>query len=469
MKTLQIITISVLIVLFIACSTKKDQAPNVIIFLADDAGYSDFGFMGSKDLKTPNIDKISEQGVHFTDFHVTGSVCAPSRAGLMTGRYQHRFGAEFNYGSKEEGVPTSELMLSELLKEHGYKTAAYGKWHLGEIPEYHPNKRGFDEFYGFLGGHRKYFADEKDDNPKKNTAMQHNGENITFDGYLTDVLGNSAIDFIKSNKENPFFIYLAYNAVHTPMQATDEDMALFEGHPRQKLAAMTWALDRSIGKVMQTLKDEGIDDNTIVIFLSDNGGPTGQNTSSNLPLKGTKGTEFEGGHRVACAIRWNDKIEAGSKYEKLTSAFDLFPTIIEAAGIKTSTKNKLDGVALQPYLSGENTAAPHDKLFWRITPWAAARVGDMKVVRADTFGIGLYNLHKDIGEIENLATQKPEELAKIENELVNWEKQMAEPFGKRSPDWEEVKGYMYTDYLNNEKIRFYTPGQLKAYRKTLSE
>ncbi len=444
---------------------KEQERPNILILLADDAGYADFGFAGSKDLKTPNIDKIAAAGTHFSDFHVSGSVCAPSRAGLLTGRYQQRFGAEFNYHSKEEGVPTSEVMLSEVMKGNGYRTAAYGKWHLGEIPEYHPNERGFDEFYGFLGGHRKYFADEKDDDPKKNTAMQHNGKYITFDGYLTDVLGEEASKFIKSDKEKPFFIYLAYNAVHTPMQATKEDMALFEGHSRQKLAAMTWAMDRSIGNVIKTLEDEGMLDNTLVFFLSDNGGPTGQNTSSNLPLKGTKGTEFEGGHRVVCAMQWGDKLKSGRKYNKLTSALDIFPTVLDACGINYQSPKKLDGVSLFPYLNDSIKSAPHEKLFWRITPWAAMRYDSLKLVRADTFGTGFYNLNEDIGEVNNLFEANQEGAAVLQEELKKWEATLMEPFGKRSPDWEEVKGYMYTDYLNNEKIKFYTPGQLKRYKK----
>ncbi len=461
----QFFFLSAITVLLLSCSQNPvNVKPNVIILLADDAGYADFGFMGSKDLKTPNIDKIAEQGAHFTDFHVTGSVCAPSRAGLMTGRYQHRFGAEYNYSSPGEGVPLTEQMLSEILQENGYRTAAYGKWHLGEIPEYHPNKRGFDEFYGFIGGHRAYFADKKYDDTTRNTAMQHNGKFVTFDGYLTDVLGHKAIEFIQKNRNNPFFIYLAYNAVHTPMQATEEDLALFPEHPRQKLAAMTWAMDRSIGEVMNCLKQENILDNTLLIFLSDNGGPTGANTASNKPLKGVKGTEFEGGHRVACAMMWKGKIQPGIKYEKLTSAFDLFPSIVDAAKITEAPQNKLDGVSLWNYLNGTVPSAPHSKLFWRIAPWSAARIDSMKLIRADTFGTGLYNLNTDISEYHNLSEQFPEKVSLLNKELENWESEMPEPFGKSSSAWKEVKGYMYKDYLDNREIRFFSPGQLRNYK-----
>ena len=452
--------------LITSCSTENPpKKPNIIIFLADDAGYADFGFMGSEDLQTPNIDNIAMQGVKFTDFHVTGSVCAPSRAGLMTGRYQHRFGAEYNYSSKEEGVPVSEQMIAELLKSHGYKTAAYGKWHLGEIPEYHPNKRGFDEFYGFIGGHRSYFANPHYDDSTRNTAMQYNGRFTTFDGYLTDDLGNKATDFIKRNKENPFFIYLAYNAVHTPMQATDEDLGMFENHPRQTLAAMTWAMDRSVGNVMNTLKDEGILDNTLVIFLSDNGGPTGSNTSSNMPLKGVKGTEFEGGHRVACAMMWKGEISPGSEYSKLTSALDFFPSIAEAANIQQEPENKLDGVSLWPYINGDINTPPHDKLFWRINPWKAARFDSLKLVVADTFGTGLYNLNQDIAESINVASNSQKTVDSIKNAIFEWEEEMPEPQGRGNKSWEEVKGYMYTDYLNNREPRFSNPGQLKKFKK----
>ncbi len=445
--------------------TKKDTKPNVIILLADDAGYADFGFMGSEDLETPNIDRIAKHGAFLTDFHVSGSVCGPSRAGLMTGRYQHRFGAEFNNHPDGIGVPPSEQMISEMLKENGYKTAAFGKWHLGNVEECHPNNRGFDEFYGFIDGHRSYFPNPKYDKPGTGKAMQLNGEYLTHEGYLTDVLGHKAIDFIKANKDNPFFVYLSYNAVHTPMEATKEDLARYEGHPRQMLAAMTWALDRSVGEVLDVLEEEKILDNTLIVFLSDNGGPTKSNTSNNKPLKGVKGTEFEGGHRVACAMMWEGKIVSGQKFEELASSLDLMPTIKSAAGITTKQEKTFDGVDLIPYLSKQDKGVPHNSLFWRIEPWTAARINDYKMVQADTFAVGLYNLSEDIGEVNNLSESNPEKLKELINSLEKWEAEMPATRGKREGAWEEVKAYMYMDYINNQEVRFYSPWDLKKYKK----
>lgn len=274
--------------------------PNIIIILVDDAGYADFGFNGCEDLQTPNIDQLAREGVVFTDAHVSSTVCAPSRVGLLTGRYQQRFGFECNTGSARNasGADTSEVFLATDLKKAGYATAAIGKWHLGTRGDQHPNKKGFDYFYGFLAGARSYFYQEKGvDAPGNERAILENEKQVSFQGYLTDVLASKATNFIKENTENPFFIYWAPNAVHTPMEATEEDMERYEGHPRQQLAAMTHALDRGVGAMVSTLKMNGLFDNTLIFFLSDNGGAY-NNQSSNFPLKGFKGNEYEGGHRV---------------------------------------------------------------------------------------------------------------------------------------------------------------------------
>ena len=323
------------VLLLSECQIKK-RRPNFLIILADDAGYADFGFMGSSDLQTPNIDRIADHGVYFTDAHTTASVCSPSRAGLLTGRYQQRFGHENNSPPHGFGMDPSETTIADVLKNDGYKTALFGKWHLGDTEEYHPNNRGFDEFWGFLGGHRSYFPSERYDKPGSHTAIQHNGSYVTYSGYLTDVLGDKTVEFIVQNKDQPWFAFLSFNAVHTPMQATVEDMLRFEGHSRQKLAARTWAMDRAVGKVLIKLEEAGIMDNTMIFFFSDNGGPTSSNTSSNLPLKSQKGYEFEGGHRVPFVIQYKQEIEGGGKLDGLTSAFDLFPTMMAAAGVAES-------------------------------------------------------------------------------------------------------------------------------------
>ena len=226
--------------------------PNIIVILADDAGYIDFGFMESKDLETPEIDKLAESGIIFSDAHVSATVCAPSRAGLLTGQYQQRHGFEAN-GKPGFGLSDEVVTMADVFKAGGYKTYALGKWHLGsDDPSDHPNKRGFDDFYGFLSGGRSYFPIK---NPTNDIMLQHNGERVVFDGYLTDVLGEQSVKFVTESAKNkePFFMYLAYNAVHTPMEAKEEDLKRFEGHSRQTLAAMTWSLDENVGKLRKEL------------------------------------------------------------------------------------------------------------------------------------------------------------------------------------------------------------------------
>ena len=298
-----------LLPLLIGSTAIAKQKPNIIVLLADDAGYADFGFMGSMDLKTPNIDKLAANGVIFTDAHVSATVCGPSRAGIMTGRYQQRFGFECNPSSDSFGVDLREFMIASAMKQAGYVTAAFGKWHLGDKPGYRPNERGFDYYWGFLSGSRSYFYDEQNsDKAGDSRAITENRTHVSFEGYLTDRLGEKAVDFIGQNKEKPFFIYWAPNAVHSPMEAKTEDLDLFEGHPRQKLAAMTWALDRAVGNIVDKLKKEGVLENTLIFFLSDNGGAT-NNQSTNFPLKGFKGNKFEGGHRVPFFVSWTAGIK----------------------------------------------------------------------------------------------------------------------------------------------------------------
>ena len=441
----------------------SERKPNFLIILADDAGYADFGFMGSTDLSTPNIDRIADQGVYFTDAHTTASVCSPSRAGLLTGRYQQRFGHENNSPPHGFGMDPLETTIAEVLKENGYKTALFGKWHLGDRDEYHPNKRGFDEFWGFLGGHRSYFPNERYDKPGSHTAIQHNGSHATFSGYLTDVLGDKAIEFIDQNKDQTWFAFLSFNAVHTPMQATEEDLLRFEGHPRQKLAAMTWAMDRAVGNVLKKLEDEGMMDNTMIFFFSDNGGPTSSNTSSNVPLKSQKGYEFEGGHRVPFVIQYMQEIEGGGKLDGLTSTFDLFPTMMAAAGITESGGKTLDGVNLMPFLKGEKTGDPHEHLYWRIGPWSAARFNDYKLVLAKNADTAFYNLDVEIGEVNNLNKTNPTDYKTLMDKFSRWEKGMIEPAWSGDKGWLNFKYFMYQDLINNRTPRFNTLKEVKNY------
>ena len=337
-----------------------DKNPNILVILIDDAGYNDFGFMGSKEMQTPNIDALSDEGVVFTDAHVAATVSSPSRACLITGRYGHRFGYECNLSNRNNGLPLTEETIADVFKANGYRTAAIGKWHLGSKDELHPNRRGFDFFYGMKAGSRDYFYDEKkSDRPGDERNLLLNDRQVKFDNYLTDAFSEKAVEFINESSQ-PFMMYLSYNAVHTPMQATAEDLAKFEGHPRQKLAAMTYALDRGVGTVVRGLKESGKFDNTLIFFLSDNGGAT-TNQSSNYPLKGFKGNKFEGGHRVPYFVVWKNGISAGKHYDGLVSSLDIFATAIDAAGI-SKTRNKLDGVSLLRYLQGKK-GEPHEVLY----------------------------------------------------------------------------------------------------------
>lgn len=427
---------------------KVKNQPNILVILVDDAGYNDFGFMGSKDMMTPNIDQLASQGVVLADAHVAATVSSPSRACLITGRYGHRFGYECNPSDNDYGVSLDEQTIADVFKESGYRTAAIGKWHLGTLDKYHPNKRGFDYFYGMKAGGRDYFYDEKNsDRPGDERNILLNDKQVRFDGYLTDVFSEKAVEFIK-NTDQPFMMYLAYNAVHTPMQATQEDLDRFSGHPRQKLAAMTWALDRGVGTVIQGLKETGKFDNTLIFFLSDNGGAT-INNSSNYPLKGFKGNKFEGGHRVPYFIVWNGKIKSGIKFDGLASSLDIFATAIDAAGI-SKTKNKLDGVSLIPYLSGKKKGNPHEILFWRKMDTRAIRMGDYKLIITHGVDSVLYHVKSDLEEMNNILDQEPEVYKRMAKRLKQWEdEECVEPLWTEK-GWGKITNGYHQRLMHNE-------------------
>ncbi|MFY9150539.1 MAG: sulfatase-like hydrolase/transferase [Prolixibacteraceae bacterium] len=453
----------------IACSFNSVQKseirkPNIIVLLVDDAGYADFGFMGSKDLKTPNIDKLAAGGVVFTDAHVSATVCGPSRAGIMTGRYQQRFGFECNPSSDSCGVNLNEYTIASAMKQAGYTTAAFGKWHLGDKPGYRPTERGFDYYWGFLSGSRSYFYDiQNSDKPGDSHAIIENLDQVSFDGYLTDRLGDKAVDFIEKNKDNPFFIYWAPNAVHTPMEAKAEDLDIFEGHPRQKLAAMTWALDRAVGHIVDKLEKEGLLENTLIFFLSDNGGAA-NNQSTNFPLKGFKGNKFEGGHRVPFIVSWASGFKGGKTFEGLTSSLDIYATAADAAKSNLQEDTTLDGVSLLPYLKGEKQGNPHQNLFWRKDKMAAARVGNFKLIRVDKLPSVMYNLADDLGETNNLAAKNPQDFQLLNSELKNWEKETVAPLWTEGA-WDTITWMIHQDLMLNRPVRVKDPGQLKKYRQ----
>jgi len=436
------------------------EKPNIIFLFSDDAGYADFGFQGSQVMKTPNLDRLAKQGMKFTQGYVSDPTCGPSRAGIMTGRYQQRFGYEENnvpgfmsQNSAADGIdmglPVGEKTMGEYLQSVGYKTAFYGKWHLGGADRFHPTKRGFDEFYGFRGGARDYFPYAQTPKQVQNKLEQGFGHFQEHKGYLTDVLAAEAMDFMEENKDNPFFVFLSFNAVHTPMDAKEEDLAEFpnlKGN-RQKVAAMTLALDRACGKVLDKLKELGLDENTIVVFTNDNGGPTDRNASSNYPLSGTKSNHLEGGIRVPFLIRWPSKIAANSVYHHPIITLDLLPTFFEAGGGDADSLLQLDGINLLPYLQGKKQERPHQRLYWKKQARAVVRDGDWKLIRFADRPAELYFIKDDISELNNLAAVYPEKVKKMYKMIFQWESTL------ERPRWMLKRKYENVDIDRMDKYR----------------
>ncbi|GAA4973903.1 sulfatase-like hydrolase/transferase [Algibacter aquimarinus] len=428
---------------------QKAEQPNIIVILIDDAGYVDFGFMGSKDIQTPHIDALAKSGVIFTDAHVSATVCAPSRAGLITGKYQQRFGFEAN-GTGGIGLSDDVVTIADVFKSNGYITYALGKWHLGEEASDHPNQRGFDEFYGFLAGSRSYFPLE---NPSKEKMLQRNGERVIFEGYMTDVLGDQSVKYVEASKDKPFFMYLSYNAVHTPMHAKHEDLEKFSNHPRKELAAMTWSLDENIGKLIKKLETSGKRDNTLIYFLSDNGGAH-NNQSSTGPLKGWKGNKFEGGHRVPFVVSCPKMIEGDKTFDGLTSSLDIFATSLSASKIEKPETLELDGENLLPYLKGEKRGNPHESLFWRKLEESAVRKGDLKLIKLDGYGTVLYDLDSDLGESNDLLETNREALKMLQSKYNRWETQLIAPLWDESKPWMDVTYHIHKQLMQNKEPEY---------------
>jgi len=459
---------------FTLAKVAADQ-PNVIVLFADDLGYGELSCQGNPEIPTPHIDSIANNGVRFTSGYVAGPNCSPSRAGLLTGRIPTRFGYEFNpTGALNEepgfGLPPEEITIAEALHNGGYTTGLIGKWHQGGTAKYHPFRHGFDEFFGFtheghyfvlppykgvttllrrktlpggIQGERaeKLWAGKKnlhyhswptnEPDYDANNPIVRGGQPVVETEYLTDALTREAVDFIDRHDDKPFFLYLAYNAVHSPLQGADaymEKFAHIKDLHRRIFAAMLANMDDSVGEVMAQLRKSGLEENTIVFFLSDNGGPTEELTSSNLPLRGSKGQMYEGAIRVPFMMQWKGEIPSGQVYDRPVSSFDIFATAAaNSAGV--TAPEQVEGVDLIPYLTGKNDGTPHETLFWRQGGKTALRHGDWKLVRmgkrmvAGKANWELYDLSKDISEENNLAAAEPERLS----ELVEiWEKQNSE-------------------------------------------
>ncbi|HEX5471491.1 MAG TPA: sulfatase [Lacipirellulaceae bacterium] len=410
-------------------SFAADARPNVVVIVGDDMGYADIGVQGCRDIPTPHIDSIASAGVRCTSGYVSAPYCSPSRAGLITGRYQTHFGYEFNPVGKDTGLPLNESTIADRFKAAGYETAWVGKWHLGGAPPRLPGRRGFEHCFGFLGGSHGYF-------PGAKPLILRDNKPIHEKEYLTDAFGREAVSFIKQHADKPFFLYLAFNAVHTPMNATDDRLAKFanvDSKKRRKYDAMMLAMDEEVGHVLDTLHEKKLEKNTLVFFISDNGGPTMPgttiNASNNSPLRGSKRTTLEGGIRVPFMVKWPGHLSAGKVYSLPVIQLDILPTALAAAHIKLPSDAKVDGVDLLPYFNGERKDEPHSTLCWRFGEQMAIRRDDWKLVRYDPVMDGLkgeatppklYNLANDIGEKNNLIKSEPQKAKELQTAWDEW-------------------------------------------------
>ena len=412
----------------VAMAGEEHNRPNILLIVGDDMGYGDVGFHGCEDIPTPNLDRLAESGARFRSGYVSGPYCSPTRAGLLTGRYQQRFGHEFNPGGSMTGLPVSEATIADRLKAADYATALVGKWHLGSQAAMRPQQRGFTEFFGFLGGAHSYLDAEK---------MLRGDEPIKDMDYSTDAFGREAVSFIERHQQKPWFLYLAFNAVHTPMHATPEwleKVSGFRDPQRRTYAAMMLAMDHAIGKVLETLDRTGQRGRTLVMFVSDNGGPTMPgvtvNGSVNTPLRGSKRTTLEGGIRVPFVVSWPGHIHP-SVVDTPVIQLDLAATALAAAGVQSETP--LDGVNLLPLLDGLHKGPVHDALYWRFGSQMAIRSGDYKLVRYDrqadsatlrrNAGVTdarLYNLASDISETQDLAETMPDKVRELQEKWDSW-------------------------------------------------
>ena len=421
----------------LARTAATPRRPNIIVILADDLGFADTGFTGCKDFSTPYIDRLARSGVRFTNAYVSHAFCSPTRAGLMTGRYQQRFGHENNpvYNPHDDvaGLPTSEITLANVLSGAGYATGQIGKWHLGAAHQFHPLKRGFQEQFGFLGGGHDYFKAEtaNPDAREYLIPIERNGKPVEEKEYLTDAFSREACEFVGRHAKDPFFLYLAYNAPHTPLQAPQpylDRVSSIADPIRRSYAAMICAMDDGIGRLTAMLEVLKLENDTLIFFLSDNGGPTPVTHADNHPYRGFKGQVYDGGIHVPFVMKWKGRLPEGETYGSPVISLDIFATAAALAGAAVPKDRPIDGVNLMPCLTGKGSPPPHDKLYWRIGGGQAfaVRQGNWKLVK-----IGgrseLYDLEADAGESKDAASTKPEILARLESARVAWNRDLIPP------------------------------------------
>ncbi|MGJ8724114.1 MAG: sulfatase-like hydrolase/transferase [Roseibacillus sp.] len=476
--------VSGLLLSFIHLAQAEAPRPNIIVIMCDDLGYADVGFNGSQDIRTPHLDALAKDGVVCTSGYVAHPFCGPSRMAMMTGRYPHTFGGPFNLPAasagiekyNSQGIDPKQKLMSTVLQESGYHTGIIGKWHLGITAEHHPNARGFDDFYGFLAGGHDYFPEKFQ--PKYEAAvargakniwdyilpLEHNGKDVKETEYLTDGLSREACRFIEDSKkaEKPFFLFLSYNAPHTPMEAKEEDMAEFveiENKQRRIVAGMVYAVDRGVGKVVETLQKTETAENTLIVFLSDNGGRTDQG-NLNTPLRGSKGDTWEGGIRVPMLFHWPAVIKKGRTHQHPVSTIDFYPTFAALAGAKIPEGKKLDGKNLTQSIQSGVCARPGEMLYTirhrmskNDTPHhqVGGRRDQWKIYRGMR-DWQLFDANSDPGETSNLAAKHPEILKEMVSEMADWAKTHTQP--------------LWFDDLAQEKR--WLEGKLPYYEETFS-
>ena len=455
------ILIFVFVVCLNSCQIKIDN-PNILVIYVDGLGYCDSGLYGCTKIPTPNIKRLGEEGVLFTQGYVSSPVCSPSRAGLLTGRYQQRFGHEFLPSStpdSQAGMPLTETTLADALKNAGYVTGMVGKWHLGVQERFHPNNRGFETFYGILTATTDYIDPTREDakywvpvyegyqipDPYKDSPWQGRGDRPVMRGkvaveendYLTEAFSREAVNFINKNSSRPFFLYLPYLAPHGPLQVTEKYYDRFphiKDEASRIQAAMVSALDDGIGQVIDALERNDVEENTLIFFVSDNGGGVAHYTS-NDPLRLGKQTMFEGGIRVPFVMKWPRKIPRGVVFEPPVSALDIFPTAYVAAGGVPRENMQLDGVDLLPYLEGSKKLPPHENLFWRAGSIWAVREDTWKLIyAADRYW--LFDLKADVVEQNNMADLRPDVVKRLQESYDEWNRgniaPLWPPFGAKS-------------------------------------
>jgi len=429
--------------------------PNIVLIVSDDQGYHDLGCYGATDVKTPTLDQLAKEGVRLTNFYVTCSFCTPSRASLLTGRYPQRNGTydlfrndrvndghlyqAYEYSISPErilGTDLREILISEILKDAGYKNGCFGKWDMGQLNRFLPLQQGFDRYYGLVNTGIDYFTHERYGVP---SMYEDNEPTIKDKGtYCTDMFEREAIKFLNKNIDKPFFLYLPFNAPHYgsnqhkedpryPVQATQEYLDMYPEafekgeYKRQGTMAAITDMDNAIGTILQLIKDAGEEDNTLVIFLSDNGGGGG---SSNYPLSGGKSNFFEGGIRVPCIIKWPAKISGDQVIDNFLSSLEIFPTILSATGIDKPDDLILDGFNIMPVLTSEDKNLERQEMYWEARDKIAARIGNWKLVN-NIDAKGFYDLSKDISEETDLTDILPDKFTEINNKFNIWQAEMA--------------------------------------------